>query len=82
MFRDPLYETGDPARLLAQLAGRWGQKKIEIVYDKEKCFVLGRLEQPRQNKNLLYWHDKPNKPAKKGPLSFALFKSHSPQLNM
>jgi hypothetical protein len=24
-------------------------------------------------KNLLYWHDKPNEPTKKGPLSFVLF---------
>jgi hypothetical protein len=25
LFRDTYYETGDPARLPAQLAGRWGQ---------------------------------------------------------
>jgi hypothetical protein len=43
-------------------------KGIEIVYGRGKrYFVLGRLEQPRQNQNLLYWHDKPNKPTKKGP---------------
>jgi hypothetical protein len=28
-----------------------------------------------QNKNLLYWHNKPNEPTKKGPLSFAFFES-------
>ncbi len=36
-----------------------GDKGIEIVYGavrKKKIFVLGRLEQPRQNKNLLYRH--------------------------
>jgi hypothetical protein len=56
----------------------WGNvdKGIEIVYgEEEKYFVLGRLVQPRQNKNLLYRHDKPNEPIKKGPLSFVLFES-------
>ncbi len=28
-------------------------KGIKIVYVRNKCFVLGRLEQPRQNKNVL-----------------------------
>jgi hypothetical protein len=32
-------------------------------------------EQPRLDKNLLYRHDKPNKPTKERPLSFALFES-------
>ncbi len=40
---------------------------------KKKYFVLGQLEQPRQDKNWLYRHDKPNEPAKEGPLSFELF---------
>ncbi len=34
---------------------------------REKYFVLGRLEQPRQYKNLLYWHDESNEPNKEGP---------------
>jgi hypothetical protein len=34
-----------------------------------------RLERSRQNKNLLYWHDKLNGPTKEGPLSFVLFES-------
>jgi hypothetical protein len=38
-------------------------------------FVLDQLEQPRQNKKLLYRHDKPNEPTKKGPLSFVLVES-------
>jgi hypothetical protein len=57
------------------LLGDW-DKEIEIECGEEKkYFVLGRLEQPRQNKNFLYRHDKPNEPSKKGPLSFVLFES-------
>jgi hypothetical protein len=40
-------------------------------------FAEGRLEQPRQEKNILYLHDKPNEPTKEGPLSFVLFESPS-----
>ncbi len=36
---------------------------------------MGRLEQPRQGKNLLYRHDKPKETTKVGPLSFLLFES-------
>ena len=44
-------------------------KWSEIVYSEGKhIFVLGSLEQPRQEKNLLYRQDKPNKPSKEGPL--------------
>ncbi len=51
-----------------------GDKGIEIVYGEEKkYFVLGRLEQPRQIKNLMYQHDKPNETTKEGPLSFVFF---------
>jgi hypothetical protein len=46
-----------------------------LLGDRKKYLFLGRLEQPRQNKNLLYRHDKPNEPTKKGPLSFVLFES-------
>ncbi len=54
-----------------------GDKGIEIVYGgaEKKYFVPGRLEQPRQNRNLLYRHDKPYEPTKEGPLSFVLFES-------
>jgi hypothetical protein len=46
-----------------------GGQRIEIVYGEEiKYFVLGRLEQPRLNKNLLYRHDKPNELTKNGSL--------------
>jgi hypothetical protein len=50
-----------------------GDKGIEKVYCEEKIFLLGQLEQPRQNKKLLYRHDKPNEPTKKVTLSFVLF---------
>ncbi len=50
-----------------------GDKGIEIVYDEEKIVCPG---QPRQNKNLLYRHDKPYEPNKKEPLSFVLLESH------
>ena len=54
-------------------------KGIEILYSvgEENYFVPDQLEQPRQNKNLLYRHDKPNGPTKKGPLSFVLFSFNS-----
>jgi hypothetical protein len=40
------------------------------MYREEKIpnFVLGRLEQPSHNKNLLYRHNKPNEPTKEEPL--------------
>ncbi len=37
--------------------------------------VLGQIEQPRQNKNLVYRHEKPNEPTKEGPISHELFES-------
>ncbi len=73
--RDTHQETGDPARLPAQLARLWEQRNLNCVRRENKSFVLGRLEQPRQNKNLLYRHDKPNEPTNKGPLPFVLFES-------
>ncbi len=42
---------------------------------RKKYFVLGLPEQPRQDTILLDWHDEPNKPTKKGPLSFVLFEA-------
>jgi hypothetical protein len=52
-----------------------GEKRIAIVYGKEKNVLLGRQEQPRKDKNLLYWLDKPEGPTKEGPLSFVLLES-------
>jgi len=34
-----------------------------------------RLDELRQNKNLLYRHDRSNEPNKEGPLSYVLFES-------
>jgi hypothetical protein len=46
------------------------------VYGVEKkYFVLGGLEQPMHEKNLLYRQDKPNEPIKEGLLSGVLFES-------
>ncbi len=39
--------------------GQWGQRKWNSVWWGKKYFVLGRPEQPRQNKNLLYRYGKP-----------------------
>jgi hypothetical protein len=36
----------------------------------KKYFVLGRLELPRQDKNLLYRHNEPNEPTREGLLSY------------
>jgi hypothetical protein len=49
--------------------------RIRKAYIIENYFGLCRLEQLRQNKNILYRHDKPNEPTKKGPLSFVLSES-------
>jgi hypothetical protein len=57
-----------------------GDKGIEIVNDEVNIFFSGPTTEPRQNKNLLYRHDKPRVPTKEGPLSFVLFlSSHSRQ---
>jgi hypothetical protein len=53
------------SRRMATCPACWAMGTKELKY-----FVLGRLEQPRQNKNLLYRHDKLDEPTKKGPLSF------------
>ncbi len=59
-----------------------GDKGIEIVYDEEKKYLLlGRLEQPRQNKNLLYLHDKPNEPTKRDLFHLSSLSPHSPSVS-
>jgi hypothetical protein len=68
-------KTGDPAWLPAQLGGRWRQMNWNSVRRGKKYFVLGPLEQPRHDKNLMYRHDEPNEPTKEGPLSFVFFES-------
>jgi hypothetical protein len=48
----------------------------------KNIFVLGRLEQPRQDKNQLYRHEKPNEPTKESrtdPFHLYSLSPHSPQ---
>ncbi len=53
-----------------------GTNKLkQCMVKKNYIFCTGRLEVPRQDKNLLYRHDKPNETTKKGPLLFVLFES-------
>jgi len=55
-------------------------KGIEKVYsEEEKYFLLGRFEQPRQAKNLLYQQDNLSKPTKEGPFYLCSLSPHSPQ---
>jgi hypothetical protein len=51
-------EKGDALRLPAQLAGPIGTSEVKQCTVGEKCFVLGRIERLRQEKNLLYRHNK------------------------
>jgi hypothetical protein len=48
-------------------------KGMEIVSGEEKIFCTGPTRAANAEKNLLYRHEKPNEPTKKGPLSFVLF---------
>jgi hypothetical protein len=51
-------------------------KEVEKCTVRKKYFVLGQLEQPWQDKNLLYRHHEPNEPTKEeGPLSYVLLES-------
>ncbi len=69
-------KTGGPARLPAQVAGRWGNIYLNSVRWGKKYFVLGCPEQLRQDKkSLLYRHKWTHEPTKEGPLSFVLFES-------
>jgi hypothetical protein len=73
--RDPgIHTKRQPTRhgCLPSLLG-YGDKKLKYLYDEEKNICT--VEQPRQNKNLWYRHEKPNKPTKEGPISFVLFES-------
>jgi hypothetical protein len=50
-------------------------KWTEKVYCEKNLFLLGRLQQPRQNKNLLYRQDKSNVSTKEGSHSYLLFET-------
>ncbi len=43
--------------------------------EEKKYFALGRLEQPRQDKDLLYRHNEANEPTKEGPISYVILES-------
>jgi hypothetical protein len=43
----------------------WAMGTNDVKYCMvRKYVVLGQLEQPRQDTNVLYWHDEPNNPTK------------------
>ncbi len=67
--------TSDPARLPAQLAKRWRKMNWNSVRWEKKYFLLGRLNQPSQDRKLLYMHDKLNEP----PFICTLWVPHLPQ---
>jgi hypothetical protein len=70
--RDSYYEAGDPARLPAKLAGRWGGMN-EIVYGEEKLICSRPTRSASTRIYPKNQHVKPNEPTKDGPLSFVLF---------
>jgi hypothetical protein len=58
-----------------------GTQELKKYVVRENYFVLGRPEQPMQNKNLLRRHDKPNEPTKEGvegPRHVYSLSPHSP----
>jgi hypothetical protein len=77
MTRNAYKETGDPARLPAQLILCDGNKGSEILYGEEKniLYLADYRSQGMQNKNISYRHTKPRETTKIGPLSFVLFES-------
>jgi hypothetical protein len=57
-----------------------GDRGIEIMFGEEKkIFVLGQQGQLRQDKNLLYRHDKPNEPTKKELFHLSSLSPYTPQ---
>jgi hypothetical protein len=50
-----------------------GDKGIEKVYSEKRMFFTGLTKVTKAKQNLLYQHDKPNKPTKESSLSFVLF---------
>ncbi len=52
-----------------------GTKKLRKCTANKKIFCAGPFRAAKAEQNLLYRHDKPHEPTKKGPLSFVLFES-------
>jgi hypothetical protein len=77
--RDTYYETGESAGLPAQLSERRGQMKWKSVRWGKKYSVLGRQEQQRQNKNLLYQQDKPANQTRKALFHLYSMSPYLPQ---
>ncbi len=61
---------------LPSLLGRKGTNELKKCTVRKKLFCTG---QPRQNKNLLYRHEKLNKQPKKDPICLYSLSPHSPQ---
>ncbi len=57
----------------------WAMGTNEYCTVRKKIyFELGRLGQSRQDKNLLYWRDKPKEPTKEEPFQMYSLSPHSP----
>jgi hypothetical protein len=57
-----------------------GTNELKQCWVREKKFVEGQLyEQPRQNKNLLNWHDEPTIQPRRDPVHLYSLSPHLPQ---
>ncbi len=72
-------ETGGPARLPSQVAGRRGHINWNSVRRGKKYFILGWTEQPRKEKSLLYGMTSPMNQPRKDPFYLNSLSPHSPQ---
>jgi hypothetical protein len=70
-------EPGDPARLPAQVAGRWRLIKVKKCTGRKIIFCTVLTRAAKAGQNILYGHDESNEPTKGGP--FHMY-SISPQL--
>ncbi len=77
--RDTYFETGDPARPPAQLAGRRGQMNWNSVRRGNKYFVPGRPEQRTQKKNSCTDTTSPMNQPRKDPFHLYSLSPHSHQ---
>jgi hypothetical protein len=50
-----------------------GANEVKQYTFRKKHFVLSRLEQPKQDKNLFKQYDEPKEPTKEGHLSYVFF---------
>ncbi len=66
--RDTYQETGDPARLPAQLSGRWGQRNWNSVRWGKRIFCSGLTRAAKAEQNPFELARQLNEPTKDGPL--------------